>query len=189
MAFIQLLRARPCALNPTHAAGVADVAGLLCWTGARPVSLMSPTLVVSLVSPTLLSPMLLLGWPWTLLEGGAAAVARPPSSGAAAVARPSYSRAPSFLRVRLPWPAPLTPGRPPSSGRPGKTCPLGATCLSARAGSPVDLGQLVLSPKWLRRLLKWQYTLIYIQTRIYTHMCVKSSSVTSKSVNKGTWLK
>ena len=82
MAFIQLLRARPCALNPTHAAGVADVAGLLCWTGARPVSLMSPTLVVSLVSPTLLSPMLLLGWPWTLLEGGAAAVARPPSSAA-----------------------------------------------------------------------------------------------------------
>ena len=52
------------------------------WTGARPVSLMSPTLVVSLVSPTLLSPMLLLGWPWTLLEGGAAAVARPPSSAA-----------------------------------------------------------------------------------------------------------
>ena len=110
MAFIHLLRARPYALNPTHAAGVADVAGLLCWTGARPVSLMSPTLVVSLVSPTLLSPMLLLGWPWTLLEGGAAAVARPPSSGAAAVARPSYSRAPSFLRAWLPWPALLLPG-------------------------------------------------------------------------------
>ena len=28
-----------------------------------------------------------------------------------------------------------------------------------------------------------QYTLIYIHTRIYTHMCVKSKSVTSNSVN------
>ena len=138
MAFIHLLRARPCALNPTHAAGVADVAGLLCWTGARPVSLMSPTLVVSLVSPTLLLPMLLLGWPWTLLDGGAAAVARPPSSGAAAVARPSYSRAPSFLRAS---------GQDLSSRRHLPISP------SRLAGGPRPTG---LEPKWLRRLLKWQ---------------------------------